>query len=540
MFHAHNRLELVLSRAVNAHFKGDLQAAKNGYLKVLAKNPKRIDLLNNTAKVCAQLHQYGEATSYMRKVLELSPNDDTALVNCAFMEQRLGALDSAEEKLLKAIEINPKNFEAFASLTALLSAKNEPQKALKSATAAMTLDPASAKASNNLGTVLQKLGDTAAAKISFETALILDPNFEEALFNLATLESFSGNTHKAIELFEAALKNITRQEFDTSPRIKYALSYEYLRIGRLGDGWDNYDYGFHPMVPFEYRRAPNRTFPAPLWKGEDLIGKRLLVWGEQGIGDELLFMSCLPDLAAKGGTVIIECEYRLVQQVARSFPSFIVRAHNYKQNIGLTPFFEDYDYHVPMGSLMRIYRRKLADFQRSGPYLIVNSEKAMGFETRLSAASTARKRVGICWRSGKLDGERNISYTSLIDWGSIFSVPDCDFINLQYGECEQELAEAESKFGIRILRWSDIDLKNDFDSTLSLISRLDVVVTVATAVSPMAAAIGVRVLLLSGKGWPNLGTDHYPFFPTIQCIFPPEGSIIAECLFEATNYLKKT
>ena len=537
MYQPPNQLQLLLSRSAKAHSKGDLQTAKAGYLKVLAKYPNRIDLLNNIAKVYAQLNQYDKACAYIGKVLSLTPNDDIALVNCSFMEQRLGSLDSAEEKLLKAIEINPNNFQAFANLTSLLLAKNQPEKALKAATAAMALDPASAVASNNLGTVLTLLGDSTSAKISYETALILDPHNEEAIYNLGALEAKSGNSIRAIEIYEAALKTSQQQEFDASPRIRYALSYEYLNIGRIGDGWDNYDFGFHSMVPFEYRRSPNRTFPTPQWQGEDLKGKRILVWGEQGVGDEILFMTCLSDLATTGGQVIVECDYRLVQQVARSFPAFIVRAHQYKKIIGLPPFFEDYDYHVPMGSLMRICRRTIADFQRSGPYLIVSPEKSTEFEARLSAASKARKRVGICWRSGKLDATRNIHYTSLIDWGSIFSIPDCDFINLQYGDCEQELLEAEKKFGVHIIRWADLDLKNNFDSTLALISRLDVVVTVGTAVSPMAAAVGVRVLLMSAKGWPNLGTEYYPWFPNIQCIFPPTGGIVAECLSEAAELL---
>jgi hypothetical protein len=365
----------------------------------------------------------------------------------------------------------------------------------------------------------------------------LDPHNEEAIFNLGALESTSGNSIRAIEIYEAALKTSHQQEFDTSPRIRYALSYEYLNIGRIGDGWDCYDSGFNGMVPFEYRRSPNRTFPVPLWQGTDLKDKRVLVWGEQGVGDEIVFMTCLSDLAARGGQVIVECDYRLVQQIARSFPAFIVRSHQYKKIIGLPPFFEDYDYHIPMGSLMRIFRRTIADFQHSGPSIIVNLEKTTEFETRLSASSISRKRVGICWRSGKLDATRNINYTALIDWESIFSVPGCDFINLQYGDCEQELLEAEKKFGIHILRWPDLDLKNNFDSTLALISRLDVVVTVGTAVSSMAAAVGVRVLLMSSQGWPNLGTEYYPWFPNVQCVFPPKGGIVAECLSEAAEHL---
>ena len=99
------------------------------------------------------------------------------------------------------------------------------------------------------------------------------------------------------------------------------------------------------------------------------------------------------------------------------------------------------------------------------------------------------------------------------------------------------MIEAENKFGVKILRWLDLDLKNDIDSTLALMSRLDAVVTVGTAVSMMAASIGVKVILMEQKNWSQLGTDYYPWFPNILVINPPKGGIVAECLFNASKII---
>ena len=151
--------------------------------------------------------------------------------------------------------------------------------------------------------------------------------------------------------------------------------------------------------------------------------------------------------------------------------------------------------------------------------------------------------VGICWRSGYLNPERNVEYTKLTEWAGILTLSDIQFINLQYDECEEELVEAEALFDIKIMRWPELDLKNDFESTMALMSNLDLVVTVGTAVSPMAASIGIPVYLMAGKGWPNLGTDYYPWFKNVNCFFPKLNGDVGSCIpdvAKALNQFKST
>ena len=134
--------------------------------------------------------------------------------------------------------------------------------------------------------------------------------------------------------------------------------------------------------------------------------------------------------------------------------------------------------------------------------------------------------------------ERNTAYTSIMDWAPFFSLPNIQFVNLQYGDCEEELRYAENEFNIRILRWSDLDLKNDIDDTFALMSRLDYVVTVANAVSSMAPAIGVPTLMLSQKkAWDQFGTDYSPFFPLISPFTPNNTNIQSESLLEIASFI---
>jgi len=522
----------ILINAINLHQKGDLINAKSEYLKFYKSHPDYLGLRSILAKICVELGQYDEALYHTTEDLKHNPTDPYTLSNCAFVQVQLGALSEAEKNISQAIELNPNRLESHFILCSVLTAQGKNQEALKVAIQALSINPTSANALNNLGTALQKTGDTDSAKIAFESACILSPDSHEPFYNLASLEAIANNSEKAIFLYNKSLEKKSYTTADITSRVLFSLSFEYLKMGKLIEGWKNYNSGFNTAVPFEYRRAPNRTFQVPRWTGGPLNGQRLLIWGEQGIGDELLFLTCLADLSSIDGYILVECESRLVSALSRSFPRIIFRPSSYHPTLGLPPVFNDYNLHIPMGGLMEIFRNDISDFKRSKPYIIVDNKIAHDFEDKLNIICGSRKRIGICWRSGHLSAQRNVNYTSLSDWGSILSAPNAEFINLQYGECEQELIEAEEKYGIRILRWPDLNLKNDIDSVLSLMSRLDIVVTIDSAVCPMAAAVGLQVLLMRQKGWDNLGTNYLPWFANVQCFFPPENGIVAECISE--------
>lgn len=147
--------------------------------------------------------------------------------------------------------------------------------------------------------------------------------------------------------------------------------------------------------------------------------------------------------------------------------------------------------------------------------------------------------MGICWRSGKLSIERNRHYTGLLDWEEILNIQDIQFVNLQYGECEEELRAVEEALGIQILRWPDLDLKNDLDKVLALIGELDSVVTVGTAVSSLAAAVGTQTLLLTKNTWMMLGQEeHYPWFESVQPFIAAKGAQVASRIDDVAAALR--
>jgi hypothetical protein len=240
---------------------------------------------------------------------------------------------------------------------------------------------------------------------------------------------------------------------------------------------------------------------------------------------------------AAGVEVILECAPRLVTTMTRSFPGATVRASAFvleKFNLSL---FQDFDHHIPMGSLPSLYRNTIEDFKKSLPFVVTDESQRDRFSRRL-AGYEGKLKIGICWRSGLLNAERNKEYSAIKDWGVVLRLQNCVFVNLQYDDCEAEIVEAETLYGVSILRWSDLDLKNDIDDVLALIECLDLVITAPTAVNPMAGSLGKATLLIQpGWDWPNFGTDHYPSFPNTRCFVPSPGQIPAEVLPEIAAFL---
>ena len=363
------------------------------------------------------------------------------------------------------------------------------------------------------------------ARIAFETAIDLDPGFLEAVINYGGLEFRSNNHSNAIAIYENALARLPAHLKPQEGLIRYYLAYSYLRLGRMKEGWDNYEHGFHPLILKSSARSPNRKFPVPTWQGESLMSKRLLVWREQGLGDEIMFMSCFKDLVPDHSRVIIECDRRMVAPFQRSFPTALVREQ--VADGTLNAIHSDFDYHLPMASMMRFTRKSIADFDRSGPYIVPDPAKVDEFRARLATVAGGKTTIGICWRSGKMDAVRSLGYSTLEDWAPLFAMEDVAFVNLQYGRCEDELRASEEAFGITIHRWPDLNLRDDLDDVFALMRALDVTVTAATAVHSMSAAVGTRTIMFGKENnWTCFGLDHNPWYPNLTMVLRPSGETV--------------
>ncbi len=527
-----------------------LMAEKNNFedevLKILEKlysiDSKNIWVMGKLILKYGELSEYEKVIPIAKKVIEILPSN----------EQYFGLLGEA---LIKTDKLDPAEFlidemeRRFQKSRAILilksnlaSAKQDFDLALKYALEMVSFDPSWPGAYNNLGSSLCDKGMYKEGAIAFETCLNLDPQSIDARSNLAFAYAKDGNHEQAIEVYEDALLKCQANPSSKIEPIKFALSFEYLSVGNLEKGWEYYDSGFSKDVRAFARRQPERKFKCKFWRGEPLRNKRLLVWREQGVGDEFMFMSVINELMAlEHERVIIECDARLISTVQRSFPKALVRAQSFDSNTLMG--VEDYDYHIPIGSLVGLFRRNLDDFKRAQPYIVPNEKDVHEVVEHFSKNFPKKLNVGLSWRSGVLSTIRNQHYTNLSDWTELLIHPEINIINLQYGDAEAEIKAAEQALNIKIHRWTDLDLKNDFEGTFALLKSLDVVVTVGTAVAAMAPAVGVPTILLGQLGWDSLGTGGWPWLPNVRyhatSVGRPVAELIPECVAEIGHMIEK-
>jgi tetratricopeptide (TPR) repeat protein len=508
----------------------DLNSAVKNILKALEIEPENHLLLNELGTCHAKLEEYELALHYHNKAASIDNTNAIILTNVGVDLLHLDRLPEAIQFFQFAIEEDDKYYPAYNGISTAYHDLGDINNLYQISIRCITIFPERCDFHLNLGIALIYLDKLQEALYCFDTALILMPNLFSAQINQAVAYGKLGNYSMAIKLYEDIISRTDLQNESVLNAVKFNLSFQYLNQGNLVKGWEYYDFGFEKSIPYNQRRKPNRKFNSPTWNGEFSSHKTLMIWREQGLGDELLFLSMVPDLINNFKLLIIECELRLIDAIKATYPQAVVR-----ESISLD--VEDYDYQIPMGSLCKYLRNEIKDFGERTPWLKPPKVQDNLFND-LFEYNSDKLLIGICWRSGLLNHQRNNNYIPLNEWDEIFKIPNAIFVNLQYGECENELIEAEKKFNIKIARWSHIDLKNNLSLVFNLIDSLDFVVSAATAVSAMAYSIGKTTLVFQPRSnWTNLGEHYSPWSRDMHQFMPKDNQGIASTLVDISQHI---
>jgi tetratricopeptide (TPR) repeat protein len=265
-----------------------------------------------------------------------------------------------------------------------------------------------------------------------------------------------------------------------------------------------------------------RQYPWPEWKGEPLEGKRLLIWGEQGIGDVAMFAGFIPYVREKVSFLMIDMFPFLVPMFQRSFPGIPVAAFGEDFTPSKESLEHAFDYHAPMGSLMMFLLKDYKPHVVKG-YLKPEPERTRQLRERYAALGPGLK-VGISWRTVHVHTRfrRDIP---LEQWGPIFAVPDCRFISLQYSNEEKELAYARNRFGVDILLDKDVRPLLDRDDFLAQIAAMDIVVSIQNSAVHMGGACGTDTILMLSKTadfrW-GVSGERSVWYPSVRIVRQPE------------------
>lgn len=360
-----------------------------------------------------------------------------------------------------AINLNAKNYFAKINLANCLMDQGEIEKAIIKLEQAKKINPSSSMIFNNLGYCYKLLGNDNEAIINYQKAIELNPKLHDAHFNLSHIQLAQNN---------------------------------------FKDGWKNYEFRFGTQKKFTNQLETTK----PQWDSGCGF-ETLLIWGEQGIGEQILFSSVLPDVMSKFKKVVLCVEDKLVEIFKKRFSKLEVIPLSKKIDESM------FNYHLPICSLGKFFRTDLRSFHTSKEQIRVVSNTQI-LNRRLKCA--------ISWKSSN-ENLKNIKSIALEDLKEILIIDKIDFYNIQYTNEDNEVEAFKKKYNITIHKNKGLDTFNNLNDLTEFIRTCDFVITVSNSNAHLSASIGKTTYLLlpNAKGkfwyWENDENGKNIWYPSI-------------------------
>jgi len=518
------------NRAVLLQGMSRWEEALAGHDQTLALNPQLFEVWFHRGNVLRALQRLTEALGSYEQAVKLQPDYAAGHYNCAVLLERSGRYRDALSSYERAVSVFPEFHEAHFNRAGVLRQLGEREAALAGYDRAIAAKPDYAEAHSNRGVLLQELGRRDEALAGCDRAILIRCNYPEAHFNRGTLLQANGQFEAALASYDRAIAlrpdyaeaycdrakallevgrvNEALADYDRATTIRpdfaeanYNKSLALLLNGNYEEGWRLHEWRWKNA---DRLQAERRSFQQPLWLGEEEIsGKTLLLYCEQGLGDTLQFCRFAKSVAERGATVILEVQAPLV--------SLLKNLDGVSQVVPEGGLLPPFDYHCPLLSLPLALKTTLDTIPAPRRYLHSRAAKIPGWESRLGPRSGAR--IGLVWSGNPRHGRDQNRSIRLADW--IGHLPrDFHYVCLQreIRPADQEVLEAN--------RWiSTFDLDPDFTETAALCECVDLVISVCTSVAHLSAGLGRNtwVMLPFAADWRwLLGRDDSPWYPTAR------------------------
>ena len=455
--------------------------------------PDSFVIWNLLAVTKANIGLFNEAISIYNKLISMRDDYPEVYNNMGNALHAQKKFDVAIESYKKAIKLNPNYSNAYINLGVVLKDQGKLDEAIKVYNKSISIDPNSADAYYNLGNSLQYQGKLDEAIKAYDNALSISPNLVDAYINKGTVLNSQGKLNAAIDIFNKAISI----KFN-NPEAHQNLSLTLLNSCRYKEGFDEYEWRWKTKEFISHKRS----FSQPLWDGKkNLKNKRILLWSEQGIGDTINWSSCLPLLSSQAKHCILECHGKLVPLLERSFPNVEVRPENRSLDLKRN----DFDFHLPLGSLYKYFFQDILKKANSKPYLFPRLDRVKYWRKRLCSLGKGPY-VGISWKSSNVSFSRQQNYAPISNWASILKIPKITFINLQYKDFKNDIVKIKKQLGVTVHNFEDLDQYNDIDDVAALCAALDMVVSIKSSVPLITSGVGTKTILLNWRQspWNNI------------------------------------
>ncbi|MGE5522559.1 MAG: tetratricopeptide repeat protein [Rhodospirillaceae bacterium] len=448
---------------------GALHQASQAVAHAFATGTPDARALRVRGRIAFESGKYAQAYADYQVALALEPNDAPTLLDAA---QAMFEMDRFDESLTLADR-------------------------------AVAASPGDTHAHYCRGLMLREMGRYEEAEATMRRACAVDERSLEALCGLALVLVDRGCHGEA----EKRLRHVLSVDRN-HPVARWQLSVLLLLQGRFEEGWRHYAARW-----LLYDTIRPRDLP--FWNGKDEPTGPLLVLAEQALGDEILFASCFDDLLDRTDNVVIECDPRLAELFARSFPRAVICRRDVKSAtpavVTPTPIAQ-----IAAGSLPALYRPNIASFPQRRGYLRADRAKTEHWRQHLAALGPGLK-VGLSWRGGTAKTRSALRSLASADLVPLLHKAGVVFINLQYGDSVGDRTEMAAMTGCTVHHWPEA--LADYDETAALVAALDLVVTVQTAVAHLAGALGrpVWIMLPASPEWRYLASGtSLPWYPSAR------------------------
>jgi tetratricopeptide (TPR) repeat protein len=482
------------------------EAAEASYRRALALDRGHRASANNLGQILMSRRALREAGRIYHAVLADDPTQASAHNNLGIVHLGLKNIGAAQGHFAAALALAPGYGHALHNMGLVLQRLGKEQAAVRWHSLAALTDEPPAGAIFALGVAAQKAGQADLAIIHYRRTLALEPSLIDAQANLANALIEDGQVEAAF----AAAESVLARRPD-HPHMLWTQSWGRLLRGDLEGGFAHYD------VRWRRPDADNRQhqFKVPLWDGRPLQSGRLLLWGESGVGDEVLCAGLIAEVIAAGTSIVLETDRRFVPLFQRTFPSATV----FLRKTPPEPPANAPDVTAQSSTLRlpMLLRRRWQDFRRHQGYLKADPGMVADYRARFAALGPGRK-IGLAWAStnARTGGRKS---TGLADWAPVLATPETQFVSLQYSRVDDEIDAMRTRGFANLWPNPNPDIRIDLDGLAAEIAALDLVITIAGINAHMAGALARPGFVLVQHTplwfWFDRGDDS-PWYPSLR------------------------
>ena len=517
--------------------KGKHDKAIKAYRSILRTRQDLPEVYFNLGIAYFQTKQYADAISAFESALKIKPDYPKAAYQLGKAFEAIDKKPQAQLMYTRALQSDPNHFDAMIPLATLYAAENHFDEAIKIYKKAAHLQPKNAQLLIDLANALNSVHRTEEALEWYFNLLDLIPGNPSVLYNIAYTLKKLNRLEEALPYYRRVLEINPNH---TEAHFSYGLA--LLLTGNKhpdnwSKGWAEYEWRWQRQDKQSLRR-----YAQPFWKGEDLHGKILFIWSEQGLGDTFEFVRYAQIAKTMGARKVIVAVQDAVYNIIKLCP-YIDEVLHLNDN---APFF---DYHAPMLSMPHLTKTKLNNVPNKVPYLFADPTLVDEWKEILSTDTNFK--IGICWHGNPnystqflrlAVAPKSMEVTQFLP---LMQMPNVTVYSLQKTTGTDQLNNLPTNAPLIIFEGDFDESKGRFMDTAAVIKNLDLIITVDTSICHLAAALGVPTwnLLPNPPDWRwMLDCDNTPWYPNMRLFRQPTpgdwDSVIRNVLDELKAHLE--